>query len=116
VAPVELLVDQGPDVHTVDRELADLAVDVDVDHVDPAHHHVAQVETAEGGAVHPARPDLRPAQVDALEPGIGQVHTLEPGAGEIRIDEVSHAPTVVPGTDRASALVLRAPSPGSFSR
>ncbi len=59
-------------------------MDVDVDQLDPPHHHPAQVDATESGTTEVDDPQLRAAQVS----------TLEPGAMQIRINEVSHAMTV----------------------
>jgi hypothetical protein len=67
----------------------DLDVDVDVNQVDPAHPHPARVHTAEPGARHVSRPELRTAQVGPREPRFAQV----------RFREVSHGLTLTPDPD-----------------
>src|SRR5680860_949522 len=99
IPPVELGVDQGSDVNTTDRQVLDLAVDVDVDELDAAHHDAAQVDGAEGCGVQVRRADLGPGQVHHLEPGIGQVDLLEPGARHVCVDEVSHSATLTFNAD-----------------
>jgi len=82
--PVELGLDQRPDVDTIDREVHDLAVDVDVDQLDPAHHDAAHFDGAEQGLTQVAGAELRTAEVNALEPGSPQILTVK----------VSHSMTV----------------------
>ena len=83
IAPVELGVDQGPDVDAIDRQIVDLAVDVDVEQLDAPHHDPAQDDTAEPGAT----------QVDGAQLRAAEVNALEPGATQIGTNEVSHATT-----------------------
>ena len=73
VPPVQLGVDERPDVDAIDRHVHDLAVDVDVDHLDAPHHDPAQVDGAELGTGHIDGTQLRAAEVDALEPGATQI-------------------------------------------
>src|SRR5262249_37527110 len=68
VAPVQLGVDQRCDVDTVDRDVEDLAVDVDVGQLDPAHHHAVQRDPAEPGTGQVAGPELGAGEVGPLEP------------------------------------------------
>jgi hypothetical protein len=61
----------GPAKHQRRTPLAaidtDLAVDVDVDQRDPAHHDAAHLHTAEPGIDYVAGTEFRAAQVDPLE-------------------------------------------------
>ena len=74
----------GPDVDAIDRQVLDLTVDVDVDQLDAAHHHPAQLGTTEPGV----------SQVDGPELRAAEVNRLEPGAMEIGRSEVSHPTTL----------------------
>ena len=77
------------DVHAVDDQVRDLAVDVDIDKVDAAHHDAGQVGAEES----------RTSQVDGPELRTAELGALEARATQIIADEVSHTPTVTPTTD-----------------
>src|SRR6266700_4110021 len=88
ITPVELGVDQGPDVNSVDPQVLDLAVNVDVDQLDAPHHD--------------------PAQVDAAEPRAGEVNALEHRASQIGTNEVSHETTLTSGANDPPAWTTEA--------
>jgi hypothetical protein len=77
IPPVELGVDQGPDVDAIDCQVLDLAVDVHVAQLDAAHHGPIQGDTAEAGAAQVDGVELRAAEVNALEPGATEIGTNE---------------------------------------
>ena len=74
----------GRDVDAVDGHVEQLAGDVDVPDLDPAHLHALDVDG----------PELGPGEVDRAEPGAGQVDVLEAGAGEVDMVE---PPALTPG-------------------
>src|SRR5262245_46841359 len=97
IPPVKLGVDQRPDVDTVDGQVHDFAVYVDVGqfraaHQDAAHAHVAELAAGQVGGA-----ELRAAEVDALEPG----------ARQIRIEVIGHGPTVASPAGRSQPPTAR---------
>jgi hypothetical protein len=52
-------------------------VDVDVDHLDAAHHDPAQIDSTETGAGQVDGAELRAAEVDELESGATKIDTIE---------------------------------------
>ena len=95
ISPVKLGVDQRTDVDAIDRHVLDLAMDVDIDQLDAAHHRPFQVDGAE----------LRVTQVDSAKLRTAEVDTLEPGATEIGTIEVSHPMTVTSSADEPVSCV-----------
>jgi hypothetical protein len=89
IPPVELGVDQGRDVDTVDRDIVDFAVNIDIDQLHTAQHRPFQVNSAE----------LSVAQVDSAKPRSAQVDALESGAVKIGTKEVSHTTTLSRAVD-----------------
>jgi hypothetical protein len=87
--PVELRLNERPEVDAVDRHVLDRAVDLDVAKLDAPHHDAAQVHLTEPGAGQVTGEELRAAQIGPLEPR----------ASQVRIGEVSHDPTVTPDPD-----------------
>src|SRR5215475_2218392 len=94
IAPVEFGVDQWTDVYAVDRHVHDLAVDVDVHHLDAPHHNAAQADLAELGA----------KEIDGAELCAAEINAFEPGAAQIGTNEVSHATTVTGRADKRARI------------
>jgi hypothetical protein len=92
IPPVEFGLDQWPNVDTVDGQVHDFAVHVNVGQFDAAHHNAAHVNAAEPGARQIAGAKLRAAQIDAVEPRVPQILT----------EEVSHGSTVASACRRSA--------------
>lgn len=90
LATLQLGLDQWCDVHTINGETLDFAVDPHVDQARAAHHDVLEEDLSE----------VRPRQVDVVEVGVVevnlmkrrplQVHLLEAGVSEVLLMEIGH--------------------------
>jgi len=97
IPPVELGLDVRPDVDPVDRQVLDLATDLDVGQLNAPHDHPGHVDAPEPHAGQVAGPELRAGQVDPVEARFPHV----------RLGEVSHG---VDGSNRSRPGRLLAPS------
>jgi hypothetical protein len=68
IPPVELGLDQGRDVNTVDSQVLDLAAEIGVAQFGTAHHDAAEVNAAEAGIPEPDGDEFSAAEVGAFEP------------------------------------------------
>ena len=94
IPPVEFGLDQRPDVDAVDRQVHDLAVDIDVAKLDAAHHDPGQVRAAQA----------RTGQVDGPQ-SCAPVRSVRSNrrATQISTNEISHIATLAAGTDSPAA-------------
>jgi len=64
---VELCIDQGADVHSVDGDVLKLAVYIDIAELDAAHHDTAQIDSTKPST----------AEVDIAQLGAAEINSLE---------------------------------------
>ena len=90
MAPVELCLDQRPDLDAVDRDVADLAVDGDAVEDDPAEPGAGEVDL----------PELEAGGVGAVDGGVVEVDLREPRAREVDLLEARARQTALPQHER----------------
>ena len=90
VSPLELGLDERPDVDAVDRQPVDEAVDVHVLEPDPPQARVGEGHVAQE----------HPVEVDLLEPRPAQIDPLEAGSGQVLVAVLHHRPSIAPPADR----------------
>jgi hypothetical protein len=89
-APVELGLDERDDIDAVDHQIAELAIDVDVEQFDAAHPYVLQPDEAKlrPGEVNVA--DEGVVEVDLVEGGTPQAHPLEARPVQVLLAKLGH--------------------------
>src|SRR5262249_51650017 len=91
VLPGHLGLDQGTDVHAVDDDVRELAVDLDVQQLGTADAEPVEVGLPDPDVVEIHQVEPGPGEVDAVEAGVVHLHVLVRRARQVQL-LVTHGP------------------------